>query len=86
MKSFSIREAKDKFPALVKAAQGGETTILTNRRKPVAKIAPLQEGDMGDKVAPLQEVELQDKDKRPERSDLPTFEQALLSLPYALEF
>ena len=41
---------------------------------------------MGDKVAPLQEVELQDKDKRPERSDLPTFEQALLSLPYALEF
>ena len=80
MKSFSIRGAKDNFPALVKAAQGGETTILTKRGKPVAKIAPLQEGD---KVAPLQAAELQDK--RSERSDLLTFEQWLLSLPHKLD-
>jgi prevent-host-death family protein len=83
MRSFSIREAKDKFPALVKAARGGETSILTYHGTPVAKIAPLQEGG---KVAPSREAELQDGDKRPERSDLPTFEQALLSLPHALDF
>jgi len=81
MKSSSIRKAKDNFPALVKAAQGGETTILTNHRKPVAKIAPLQEGDT---FAPSQAAELQDK--RLEGSDLPTFEQWLLSLPHPLDF
>lgn len=108
MKSFSIRAAKDNFPALVRAAQEGETTILTNRGTPVAKIAPLEDGELvgetaplqggesgtdtaplqggepGAETAPLQEAELQDK--RHEGPDLPTFEQALLTLPHYLDF
>ena len=51
MKSFSIREAKDKFPALVRAAQDGETAIITNRGKRVAKIAPLEEEEPVAKIA-----------------------------------
>ena len=85
MKSFSIRGAKDNFPALVRAAQDGQTAIITNRAKRVAKIAPLEEEEPVAKIAPLQVEELQDE--RSECSDLPTtFEQALLSLPHYLDF
>jgi antitoxin Phd len=72
MNPVSIREAKAKFSALVEAARNGETTIVTNQSRPVAVFAPFK-GEEG-------------QEERPGRSDLPTFEEALLSLPHNLDF
>jgi len=69
MNSVSIREAKDKFSAIIRAAGNGETTIVTNQGRPVAAIAPFKE---------------EGQEERPNRPEPPSFEQALLSLPYNL--
>jgi antitoxin Phd len=71
MDPVSIRQAKAKFSALISAAENGGTTIVTNYGRPAAIIAPFKaEGE----------------EERPDRSNLPTFEEALLSLPYHLDF
>jgi prevent-host-death family protein len=41
MATVSIAEAKDRLPALVSAAQGGETITITRHGKPVAELRPL---------------------------------------------
>ena len=43
MKTVPIREAKATLSALVQAAEGGETTILTKRGRPVAKLVPFDD-------------------------------------------
>ena len=70
MNPVSIREAKERFSAIIRAAGNGETTIVTNKSRPVAVIAPF---------------EADGQEERPNRLDLPSFEQALLSLPYYLD-
>jgi prevent-host-death family protein len=71
MNPVPIREAKAKFSAIIEAAGNGETITVTNHGRPVAVIAPFKE---------------EGQEERPNRSDLPTFEEALLSLPYNLDF
>jgi prevent-host-death family protein len=71
MNPVPIREAKAKFSALIEAAGNGETITLTNHGRPVAVIAPFKE---------------EGQEERPNRSDLRTFEEALLSLPHNLDF
>jgi len=71
MNPVGIREAKAKFSEIVESAENGETTIVTNHGSPVAVIAPFKEGE--------------GQGERPNRSDIPSFEQALLSLPYNLD-
>jgi len=71
MDPIGMREAKAKFSAIISAAGNGERTIVTNHGRPVAMIAPCEEE--GRKECAI-------------RSNLPPFEQALLSLPDGLEF
>ena len=71
MDSVSISEAKAKFSAIIEAASKGKTTIVTNHGDPVAIIAPFEE---------------RGRDERPTRPDLPSFEEALLTVPHELEF
>lgn len=40
MKHVSIREAKDKLPALVRAVEAGEQVVITRNGKPVAEVIP----------------------------------------------
>lgn len=40
MKHFSIKEAKDKLPALVRAVEAGEQVVITRNGKPVAEVIP----------------------------------------------
>ena len=71
MDFVSTKDAKKKFSAILSSAGNGETTIVTNFGRPVAVIAPFRgEGQQ----------------ERANRSNRPAFEQALLSLPYDLDF
>jgi prevent-host-death family protein len=72
MNPVSIREAKAKLSAIIEAAGNGKTITVTSHGRPVAVIAPFK-GEEG-------------QEERPNRSDLPSFEQALLSLPHDLDF
>ncbi len=38
MKQVSIREAKDRLPAIVRAAEGGERVVITRNGKPVVDL------------------------------------------------
>jgi prevent-host-death family protein len=38
MKHVSIKEAKDRLPALVRAAEEGERVVITRNGKPVAEV------------------------------------------------
>ena len=40
MKHFSIKEAKDQLPALVRAVEAGEQVVITRNGKPVADVVP----------------------------------------------
>ena len=42
MKHVSIREAKDRLPAIVREAGGGERIVITRNGKPVADVVPHQ--------------------------------------------
>ena len=37
----SIAEAKNRLPALIRAAEGGEEVIITRNGKPVAQVVPV---------------------------------------------
>lgn len=45
MKSASISEAKNSLSALIERVKRGQTVLLTDRNKPVAKIVPIESGD-----------------------------------------
>jgi prevent-host-death family protein len=45
MKTASITETKNRFSALINAVRHGETVIVTDRRKPVARIEPFTGSD-----------------------------------------
>lgn len=40
MKHFSIKEAKDQLPALVRAVEAGEHVVITRNGKPVVDVIP----------------------------------------------
>ena len=40
MKQFSIREAKNQLPALVRAVELGERVVITRNGKPVVDVVP----------------------------------------------
>jgi len=40
MKTASIRQIRNKFPAVLRLVQNGETVAITSRRKIVATLAP----------------------------------------------
>lgn len=42
MKHVSIREAKDRLPAIVREAEAGERIVITRNGKPVADVVPHQ--------------------------------------------
>jgi prevent-host-death family protein len=50
MKTVGAFEAKTQFSALIKAAEHGESTVVTKNGKPVARIVPFEE-DSGAKEA-----------------------------------
>jgi prevent-host-death family protein len=79
MKSFGIRQAKAHLSAIVRAAAGGERTLITDYGQPVAVIAPPLE-DPQQVEAPAEPV----KETKP-LSDAAAFRHALLSAPHPLE-
>ncbi len=42
MKTISAREAASNFPAVLRLIQAGQEVEVTQRRKPIAKIVPIQ--------------------------------------------
>ena len=40
MKHVSIKEAKDRLPALVRAVEAGERVVITRNGQPVAEVIP----------------------------------------------
>jgi len=42
MKHVSIKQAKDRLPALVREVEGGERVVITRNGKPVAEVVPHQ--------------------------------------------
>lgn len=70
MQRVSIREAKAQLSSIVDAAAKGESRVITNHGRPVAVIGPF----------------IEDAEEKDRRSDLASFKQALLSLPYDLGF
>ena len=40
MKHFSIKEAKDQLPALVRAVEAGEQVVITRNGRPVVEVVP----------------------------------------------
>jgi antitoxin Phd len=43
VQTVQLREAKARLSALVKAAEAGESTVLTKNGRPVAKLVPIDE-------------------------------------------
>jgi len=72
MKTVGIREAKNQFSALVRAAVAGDPAVLTDHGKPVAAIVPY-----ADEAAEA-------KQGAPTPSDAAAFRQALLAMPYEI--
>ncbi len=42
MKTFKLRDAKAKLSALVKAAERGESSVITKHGRPVAGLVPIE--------------------------------------------
>ena len=43
----NIFGARNRLSALVRAARAGETVVIANRGKPVARLVPIEEDDVG---------------------------------------
>ena len=56
MKSASISEAKSRLSAYIDRVRRGETVVITDRGKPVARLAPLEPGSKLDQDAHLAEL------------------------------
>ncbi len=48
MKKASITEAKNKLSALIDAVKQGDTVLITDRRRPVARLVPAVSDESGD--------------------------------------
>ncbi len=57
MKRASISEAKNRLSAYVDRVRGGETILITDRGRPVARLAPLEPGTRTQQDARLAELE-----------------------------
>jgi antitoxin (DNA-binding transcriptional repressor) of toxin-antitoxin stability system len=79
MKSFGIRQAKAHLSELARAAAAGESTLITDYRKPIAMISPLVEETMHAE-APATPIE----EPKPS-TDAAAFRRALFEAPHALE-
>lgn len=55
MRSVGIRQLKDRLSEYVRLAEGGETVLVTDRDRPVARLSPLTAEDrrVGDPLAEL---------------------------------
>ena len=82
MNSIGIREAKARLPAVARAAANGETTIITDYGKPIARIAPLETPQV---AAPKLEPAPVATAETPGASDPAAFLNALLSAPFELD-
>lgn len=51
MTTVSAYEAKTHLPRLLRAAERGETVIITRHGKPVAQLGPLEDRRRGDDIA-----------------------------------
>jgi prevent-host-death family protein len=56
MKRASISEAKNRLSAYVDRVRGGETILITDRGRPVARLAPLEPGTQAHQDARLAEL------------------------------
>ena len=56
MKSASISEAKNRLSAYIDRVRRGETVVITDRGKPVARLAPLEPGSKVHEEARLAEL------------------------------
>lgn len=57
MKTASISQAKNQLSALIDAVRHGETVIITDRDRPVARIVPVQRAENEDDEARLARLE-----------------------------
>jgi antitoxin (DNA-binding transcriptional repressor) of toxin-antitoxin stability system len=55
MKTTSVTRLKNHLSAHLKEVLAGETVLITDRRKPIALIRPLDHGLAGDKLAGMYE-------------------------------
>ena len=78
MKSLGIRQAKAHLSQLVRAASGGECSIVTDNRKPVAMIGPPP-------VAVIEASPARQSEDAKLLSDAGVFRRALLGAPYPLD-
>lgn len=56
MKSASISEAKNRLSAYIDRVRRGETVVITDRGRPVARLAPLEPGSKLQHDAHLEEL------------------------------
>ena len=56
MKSASISEAKNRLSAYIDRVRRGETVLITDRGRPVARLAPLEPGTKAHEHAQLDEL------------------------------
>jgi prevent-host-death family protein len=82
MKSVGIRKAKPCLSALVRAAAGGETTLITDYGKPVAVIAPI-EARAADLPEPEGDTTKQPEPRQP--TDSAAFLDALFNPPFRID-
>lgn len=52
MQRASITEAKNNLSALIDRVRGGETVLICDRNRPVARLQPVGPGDVGTTDAP----------------------------------
>jgi antitoxin (DNA-binding transcriptional repressor) of toxin-antitoxin stability system len=79
MNAFGIRLAKAKFSEIVRAAAGGERSLVTDNRKVVAMIGPPPSAP-----APTQASSPSAEKARP-LSDARAFREALFAAPHPLD-
>jgi len=56
MKTASISEAKNRLSAYIDRVRAGETVLITDRGRPVARLAPLEPGTKAHEDAQLAEL------------------------------
>lgn len=57
MKTASISEAKNRFSAYIDMVRRGESVLITDRNKPVARLTPFSPGEPGSEEARRADLE-----------------------------
>jgi len=85
MKIASISETKNNLSAILNLVRNGETVLITDRNKPVARLEPVISASE-DEEAHLQQLEKAGIIKRAQKKALPKsfFEEPLVKLPYGV--